>query len=136
MKFTPTAVWRTRTSPLPGGGTVTSCSWRTSAPPTFSKRMAFVIDRSTQIGAEELCRTLVRLVGRLLVKMLAADAREGVIAFGVGVDRHALNTLQAFDDLRLCDRRNELILAGDVEHQRFLDLVLLGEVTVDIDAVV
>jgi hypothetical protein len=43
MKFTPTAVWRTLTSPSEGAASVMSWNVRTSAPPVCENRMAFVI---------------------------------------------------------------------------------------------
>ena len=42
MKFTPMAVWRTRTWPGAGGGSSTSSNLRTSGPPVLSNRIAFM----------------------------------------------------------------------------------------------
>src|SRR5882757_4077355 len=42
-KFSPTAVWRIRTSPGPGLPSVTSSQTRTSGPPVLWKRMACVM---------------------------------------------------------------------------------------------
>src|SRR5687767_8309119 len=49
MKLTPTAVWRTRTSPLPGRETSTSSHRRTSAPPVAWMRTARLTTRSTRL---------------------------------------------------------------------------------------
>src|SRR5215472_5832353 len=138
MKLRPIAVWRTRASPGPGLPTRTSSQARTSGPPALWKRMAWVMTRPFlfQILLEEVRSPLVREVSGFLVVVLAADAGEGVIHAGIAVNGDVRVALERVLDLGLRRRRTELVLLGDVEHQRLLDRFGLVERALDADSVV
>src|SRR5215472_15433853 len=138
MKLRPIAVWRTRASPGPGLPTRTSSQARTSGPPTLWKRMAWVMTRPFlfQILLEEVRGPLVCEVRGFLVVVLAADAGEGVIHAGIGVNGDVRVALERVLDLGLRRRRTELVLLRNVEHQRLLDRLGFVERALDADAVI
>ena len=68
--------------------------------------------------------------------MLAADTGEGVILLGIAVKRHQRITRQRLLDLGLRLGRTQLVLAGDMQHQRLLDALRLTEQVLDADAVI
>src|SRR5215468_2472508 len=128
----------TRASAGPGLPTCTSSQVRTSGPPALWKRMAWVMTRPFlfQILLEEVRSPLVREVSGFLVVVLAADAGEGVIHAGIAVNGDVRVALERVLDLGLRRRRTELVLLGDMEHQRLLDRLGLVERALDADAVV
>src|SRR5260221_10813541 len=85
---------------------------------------------------EEGGSALVGGLGRRLVVMLAAGPREGVVDAGIGMDRHLGVLAERRLDLRLRLGRAELVLLGDVEHERSTDLARLIERLLDADAIV
>ena len=70
------------------------------------------------------------------VVVLAARPGEGVVAARVGEELDLRVVLQRGDDQLLGLLRHELVLLGDVQHQRVGQLVGLAEVLLDADAVV
>ncbi len=91
---------------------------------------------SGQVTPQEVDRPGVGGLGVLGVIMRAALSGEGMVALGVGMDRHLGMILEAFNDLLLRVRRNELVLARDVQHQGVSDIVGLAEMLVNLDAVI
>src|ERR1700687_3052758 len=76
---------------------------------------------------EESAGSLVGGLGRRCVVMVAAGPRKGVGDAGIGVDRHLRVLADHLLDLRLRLRRTDLVLFGDVEHERSPDLARLIE---------
>src|SRR5258708_21825662 len=85
---------------------------------------------------EEGRRALIGAGRRRLVVVLAADPREGVIDAGIGMEGHLGIVAERRLDLGLRIGRAELILLGDMEHERARDLAGLAERLLDADAVI
>src|SRR5438309_2986311 len=138
MKLTPIAACFTRTSPARGGGRSISCSPRTSGPPGFEKRIAFIVrpPRSAQMLAEEGRRTVVREFGVGAVVVLAANARECMIHLRIDMDHHTGVVFQPVDHPLLRFGRYKLVLARDVQHQGLADVRGFTEFLLDVHAVI
>ena len=85
---------------------------------------------------EEFGGAAVGRLGRRLVVMLAADPGESMIHAGVAVEHDERVLAETVLDLRLRLRRAELVLLGDVQHQRLADPRGLAERLLDADAVI
>src|SRR2546421_335103 len=123
-----------RTESGAGGGSSMSSSWRTSGPPVLWMRTAFT--GLTQMLAEESVGAPIGEIGVRLVVMLAAFARECVVHFRICVDRHLRISFERIDDLLLRFGRGELVLAGDVQHQRLLDFFGFVQRGLDVHAII
>src|SRR5215472_13579403 len=143
MKLTPMAVWRTRACPAEGSGRSTSCKERTSGPPGFEKRMAFMGELhdgerccSAQVLPKERRGAPIGQFRVGAVVMGAAGARERVIHLGIDMDGDEAISLQAVEDLLLRFGRHELIFRRDVKHQGLLDVAGLTQLLLDVHAVI
>src|SRR5580693_1489448 len=134
MKLTPVTIWRTRTWPGPGGGSSISSSARTSGPPGFENRMAFM--GSAQMLAKEGRGAAIGELGIGAVVMIAAVARKGMVHLGIDVNRDMRIALESVNDFRLRRGRHILVLACDMQHQRFLDVLRLTQHLLDVHAVI
>src|SRR5690242_12713072 len=123
------AVWRTRASPGPGLPTCTSSHCRTSGPPVLWKRMAWGIAVSPlgKIFLEELGGARIRLIGRGLVVMRAADAGEGVILLVICIDGDERIAFERVLHFGLRVGRHELVLRRHMQQQRLLDALRFSE---------
>src|SRR5215831_3683628 len=132
------AVWRTRASPGPGLPTCTSSHCRTSGPPVLWKRMAWgiCVTPSGEVFLEEVGRALIGLIGRSLVVMRAADARESVILLVVCVDGDERIAFERVLDLGLRLGRHKLVLRRHVQQQRLLEVLRFAQRILNANAVV
>src|SRR5205807_2625591 len=89
-----------------------------------------------EVAREELDGSQVRKLRRLRVVVLAAHAREGVILFGVVVERDERVRVERRVNFRLRFRGAELVSARDVQHERRAYVRRLVERGVNADAVV
>lgn len=89
--------------------------------PELSQSLLLSAGTAWQVPDQEFQRAQVRQFGGRGVIVRAALAGEGVALLGVEMQCHLRMTTERSPDARLRLRRAELVLAGDVEHERGLD---------------